>query len=127
MELTKSERELMELLWAADRPLSQGEILAVGNRSWKDRSVFALLNGLLDKQLIQAVGMVKSGKVYARTFTPICSKEEYYARMLSAHGTQAPSLSGLFSALLDQTEVSEETIHELETLLEKKKREMGQK
>lgn len=124
MELTKSEHELMELLWEANKPLSQGEILAAGSRSWKDRSIFVLINGLLEKQMIQTVGMVKSGKVYARTFAPTCSREEYYAKILSAH---SPNLPGLVSALLDHTEVSTDTIHKLEELLKEKKREMGQR
>lgn len=120
MELTKSEQELMELLWDADRPLSRGDILMSGRRSWKDRSIFVLINGLLEKQMIQTVGMVKSGKVYARTFAPTCSREEFCAQVLSHY---SPDLPGLLSALLDRTEASEETIHQLEALLEKKKRE----
>ena len=40
MELTKSELEVMNVLWQANRPLSRSEILALSTgKTWKDSSI----------------------------------------------------------------------------------------
>ena len=71
MELTKSEMQIMDVLWAADRPLSRAGILAASEeKSWKDSSVHILLNGLLKKGAIYEAGSVKCSKTVGRTFAP---------------------------------------------------------
>ena len=48
MELTKSEMQIMDVLWASDIPLSRSDLLDRSEqKSWKDSSVHILLNGLL--------------------------------------------------------------------------------
>ena len=60
MELTRSEMEIMDVLWASDKPLSRSDLLERSEeKSWKDSSVHILLNGLLQKQVICEAGMVK--------------------------------------------------------------------
>ena len=50
MELTKSEMEIMDVLWGSSRPLSRSDLLEKSEeKSWKDSSVHILLNGLLQK------------------------------------------------------------------------------
>ena len=40
MELTKSELEVMNVLWQANRPLSRSEILTLStSKTWKDSSI----------------------------------------------------------------------------------------
>ena len=40
MELTKSELEIMNVIWDAKRPLTRGEILEMSvNKKWKDNSM----------------------------------------------------------------------------------------
>ena len=44
MRLTKSELEIMEVLWAADEPLCRADIIARSqDKTWKDSSVHILL------------------------------------------------------------------------------------
>ena len=69
--LTKSETEIMDLLWREDRPLSRSEIIDLTpERSWKPASIHILLNSMLDKGAIAVAGFVQSTKNYARTFSP---------------------------------------------------------
>lgn len=71
MRLTKSELEIMEVLWAADEPLCRADIIARSqDKTWKDSSVHILLNSMLKKEAIQEAGFVRRGKGYGRVFTP---------------------------------------------------------
>ena len=71
MELTKSEMEIMDVMWEAGAPMSRSDLLAHSEeKTWKDSSVHILLNGLLQKGAIQETGVVKRSKTYGRVFTP---------------------------------------------------------
>ena len=77
MELTKSEMEIMDVLWESDKPLSRADLLAHSEeKTWKDSSVHILLNGLLQKGAIQEAGLVKRSKTYGRIFSPTMTREE---------------------------------------------------
>lgn len=59
MRLTKSELEIMEVLWAADEPLCRADIIARSqDKTWKDSSVHILLNSMLKKEAIQEAGFL---------------------------------------------------------------------
>ena len=82
---TKSELELLNVLWAADAPLSRAAILANSeNKSWKDSSVHILLNGMLEKGLIREAGFARAGKTFGRLFAPNVTVEEYYFHLFKA-------------------------------------------
>ena len=56
MELTKSEMEIMDVLWESSQPLSRSDLLERSKeKTWKDSSVHILLNGLLLCYLAAAV------------------------------------------------------------------------
>lgn len=81
--LTKSEKEIMNVLWGAERALTHAEIVsACVERKWRAKSIFSMLNDLLDKGLLQSVGFVRSGKTYARTFEAVVSQAEYLAGII---------------------------------------------
>ena len=59
MELTRSEMEIMDVLWEANVPMSRADLLEQSEgKTWKDCSVHILLNGLLKKEAIREVGLV---------------------------------------------------------------------
>ena len=65
MVLTRSELEIMDVLWDSQVPLSRGELLEQStDKNWKDSSVHILLNGLLRKGAIREVGFVKRSKMW---------------------------------------------------------------
>ena len=64
MKLTKSELEIMNVLWKAERPLSRADILNLSeDKTWKENSIHILLNGMLKKGAIREDGFARSGKV----------------------------------------------------------------
>ena len=122
MELTKSEMEIMDVLWGSDKPLSRADLLARSEeKTWKDSSVHILLNGLLQKGAIQEAGLVKRSKTYGRTFAPTLTREEYFATTIFSH-RHKPEIVGLFAALLKRKDITAEQLSQIEALVAKKKK-----
>ena len=124
--LTKSENEIMDLLWKEDRPLSRSEIIDLTpDRSWKPASIHILLNSMLEKGAIQVAGFVQSTKNYARTFTPTLTADEYAVLQFkhsSAFNEQ--SVFHLVSALVDAIQ-DQDTLDQIGVVLEKRKLQLG--
>lgn len=126
--LTKSEMEIMSTMWLADKPLSRNEIIELSpDRSWKASSIHILLNGLLEKQAIVVSGFEKSRSHYGRVFEPAYDEATYVAmqirQMESYKSFQAKAVKSVISALLDDTDIDDETITELENLVKEKRTE----
>jgi len=120
MELTKSEMEIMDVLWASQEPLSRSDLLAHSQeKSWKDSSVHILLNGLLQKNAIQEVGFVKRSKTYGRTFAPTLTREEYFAETIFSHRHQ-PQIVGLIQALLSRDDITAEQMQQIKAIVAEK-------
>lgn len=127
MHLTKSEREVMEVFWSVGESLSQTELLAYAkDRSWKDRSVYILLNGLLSKGALREDGFVRSGKTFARRFAPTLTYEDYCALEIASF-KRRPDPSALLSAFLGQSKLTDEELDRLEQLVAQKRREAEEK
>lgn len=110
MVLTKSELEIMDVLWDSKVPLSRGELLEQStDKNWKDSSVHILLNGLLRKGAIREVGFVKRSKTYGRTFAPAMSREGYFATTIFSH-KKKPDFVGLIEELLKRDDLSQEQL-----------------
>ena len=81
--LTNSEKQIMEVLWKSDVPLSSHDIiLSSSDKTWKNSSVHLLLNSLLDKELIEVAGFEKRTKNYARVFKNTLSYVDYILTVL---------------------------------------------
>ena len=120
MELTRSEMEIMDVLWDADVPLSGSDLLDRSEQKrWKDSSVHILLNGLLQKQAICEAGFVKRSKTYGRTFLPTMTREEYFATTIFCH-RHKPQIVGLFAALLERPEITRNDLEQIMALIESK-------
>ena len=121
MELTKSEMEIMDVLWAAEKPLSRSDLLERSEeKTWKDSSVHILLNGLLQKRAIREAGMVKRSKTYGRTFEPTLTREEYFATTIFSH-RHKPQIVGLMEALLRREDITPEQLVQIEELVRNRK------
>lgn len=121
MVLTKSELEIMDVLWAAETALSRADLLERSQeKNWKDSSVHILLNGLLQKQAIREAGYVKRGKTYGRTFLPTMSREEYFARMIFSF-RHKPDIVGLMDALLKREDITSQDLEAIAKLVEARK------
>lgn len=119
MELTRSEMEIMDVMWESGVPMSRADLLAQSEeKTWKDSSVHILLNGLLQKGAIQEAGLVKRIKTYGRVFVPTMTREEYFANTIFCH-RHKPEIVGLFAALLQRNEVTPADLDAIEALIQK--------
>ena len=117
MELTRSEMEIMDVLWTAGQPLSRADLLENSQgKTWKDSSIHILLNGMLHKGVIREAGFVKRSKTYGRTFEPTLTREEYCIATIFARKYK-PSVVGLIEALLRQEKVTEEELQQIKQLI----------
>lgn len=120
MELTRSEMEIMDVLWASNVPLSRADLLAHSEeKTWKDSSVHILLNGLLQKGAIQEAGLVKRNKTYGRVFAPTLTREEYFATTIFCH-RHKPEIVGLFAALLRREDITDDELKQIQQLVNQK-------
>lgn len=120
MVLTKSEMEIMDVLWEDGGELSRSDFLDRSEeKSWKDSSVHILLNGLLRKGAIREAGMVKRSKTYGRTFLPTMTREEYFANTSFSHRYK-PEMAGLMEALLQRPEADRDTLEKVQSLISAK-------
>lgn len=117
MELTKSEMEIMDVLWESEAPLSRADLLARSEeKTWKDSSVHILLNGLLQKEAIAEAGLVRRSKTYGRVFSPTMTREEYFASTIFSH-RHKPDLVALMEALLSREDITPEQMSQIKTLV----------
>ena len=117
MELTRSEMEIMDVLWNEGKPLSRSDLLQRNEeKSWKDSSVHILLNGLLQKGAIEEAGFVRRSKTYGRTFVPTMTREQYFAMTIFSHRYQ-PDMIALLEALLSRPEANEAVLKALKEML----------
>lgn len=119
MQLTRSEMQIMDVLWEDGGALSRSDFLErSAEKSWKDSSVHILLNGLLKKGAIKEAGVVKRSKTYGRTFLPTMTREEYFANTIFSHRYK-PQMVGLIEALMQRPEMDAETIQKVRQILNK--------
>lgn len=122
MHLTKSEQQIMKIFWQADHPMAQTEVVSTCvDRKWKERSIFSMLNSLMEKGVLKEVGFVRSGKTYARTFEPAMSHAEYLAEVI-VEQLPADQFPELLASLLKRVEITPAIQKELRTAV----RENGQ-
>ena len=90
-------------------------------KSWKDSSIHILLNSMLEKGAVEVAGFEKMGSHYGRTYAPALSESQYAAQqiksMSSYKKSQGQAMRCIFSALLDDSNVDDETLRDLEKML----------
>ena len=128
--LTKYEKSILKILWKEDRPLTYAEIKDALNGQFDQ--IHRVLNSLMDKELIYVSGFVP-GKRNARQFSPVLKEDEFTVDMLIDDLEDEKMLEKVAVTLfarvagVDQSDKSEKEnqqfISELESLLEKYKKE----
>ena len=121
MVLTRSELEIMDVLWAAECPLSRSDLLERSeDKGWKDSSIHILLNGLLKKEAIREAGFVKRSKTYGRTFLPTLSREEYFGSAIFSF-RHKPSVVGLVEVFLKREDITAEELDAIAEMVAKRR------
>ena len=76
--MTKSETQVMNVLWRSDKPLSCSEIVELSDdKTWKDSYVHSLLKSLMKKDIVKIEAFELVSRGYARKFAPKLSYDEY--------------------------------------------------
>lgn len=124
--LTKSEEEIMNLLWEVGEPLASSEIVSKSvNRTWRKSYINLLINSLLNKQMIEVVGVKQMTKNYARTFQPTMSKCAYSVkRIFSQKGFKEENIPDLFAEIIANTE-NPQILEKMQSQLDERKRELA--
>lgn len=120
--LTKSEEEIMYLLWDLNEPLTSSEIVARSvNKTWKKSYINLLINSLLKKEMIKVVGVKQMTKNYARTFLPTMTKDAYAVKQITDRPNYTQDdIPELFSELIEQIN-EERIIDKLAEMLEERR------
>lgn len=123
--LTKSEEQIVELLWSVEEPLTSSEIIRNSvDKTWKDSYVHLLINSLMEKGIIEVAGFKKATKNYARTFKPTMSREEYLVlRLTKSKNYDKAQMPGFFKAFIAKT-TDIELLNELEEVIRQRKAQL---
>ena len=124
--LTKSEEEIMSVLWEVGEPLASSEIVSKSvNRTWRKSYINLLINSLLNKQMIEVVGVKQMTKNYARTFQPTMSMYAYSVkRIFSQKGFKEENIPDLFAEIIANTE-NPQILEKMQSQLDERKRELA--
>ena len=124
--LTKSEEEIMNLLWEVGEPLASSEIVSKSvNRTWRKSYINLLINSLLNKQMIEVVGVKQLTKIYSRPFQPTLSQFAYSVkRIFSQKGFKEENIPDLFAEIIANTE-NPQILEKMQSQLDERKRELA--
>ena len=124
--LTKSEKQIMELLWGVDEPLTCLEIIErCDNKTWKDSYVHIMIRSLLDKGMIKVGGVELVCKNYARKFGPAMTKDEYIVKTLMNENVwTSDKMPPLFAAFVNN-EADIEVLDQFSAIIDARKQELS--
>ena len=124
--LTKSEEEIMNLLWEVGEPLASSEIVSKSvNRTWRKSYINLLINSLLNKQMIEVVGVKQMTKNYARTFQPTMSKYAYSVKRIPPQkGFKEENIPDPLAEIIANTE-NPQILEKMQSQLDERKRELA--
>lgn len=119
--LTKKELEIMKILWNSNKALVASEIANHGE-ALNINTVHACLRTLLKKEAVRIAGIVYSGTVLTRSYSPVITKEDYFDDIYNdILGGKKNNM--LMRSLIDsETDLSE--LETLEKLIAEKKKEL---
>ena len=121
MDILKGKRyDVMNVLWEEGKPLSAFEINEIAPEL-KMPTVRRCLELLLKEKLIEVAGTSMNGKVYARNYRPLLSRETYLKN--NAERREITPVE-MMHALLETEGITEADLNELQTLLDHKRAEL---
>ena len=78
MKLTDKELQIMAVLWGTGKPLTANEIIeASDNRTWKENSIYIIMNTLVKKGAVRLVNHKPTMTNNARAYETALTSEEY--------------------------------------------------
>jgi predicted transcriptional regulator len=81
MKLTDKEMEVMVVLWDSKHPMTATEIIETSsNRTWKERSIYTILNMLIKKGIAILTYHKPTITNSARAYAPAITSDEYMVK-----------------------------------------------
>ena len=120
-KLTKNQLDIMKVLWKSEKALSASDI-AKNNPSLNLNTIRSCLQTMLKNGVIVVDDVVYSGTVLSRSYKPVLTAEKYIADNFSGV-TKTFSALAIIANLIEE-EDNLEIIDEIETLLQKRRREI---
>lgn len=118
MDILKGKRyDVMNVLWEEGKPLSAFEINEV-SPELKMPTIRRCLELLLNEKLIKVAGTSMNGKVYARNYIPLLTKDDYLKGNVKSRKINAVEM---MQAVLDTQMITEKELDILQELIEKKR------
>lgn len=118
-KISKSEMELMQLIWESTAPVTCGELLErlPAGRDWKNTTVLTFLSRLAEKGVVT---VNRNGK--ANVYTAAVSREAYLGQETASflEDMHGGSVKNFIAALYNTEGLSREEIAELKTWLANK-------
>ncbi len=123
--LTKSEKQIMELLWNVDEPMTCFEIIErCEGKTWKDSYIHIMIRSLLEKGMIKVDGVELVCKNYARKFAPAMTKDEYIVKTLVNEKVWTnDKMPPLFSAFVNN-EADLAVLDQFDAIIQARKQEL---
>lgn len=116
--LTKKQLDVMKILWESDTPMVASDIVKKSD-ALNINTVQASLRSLIANHSIEVAGIVYSGTVLTRSYTPIITREEYFnSTYTDIFGTGQKS--ALIASLID-SETNLDELDHLENLIAQRK------
>ncbi|MDF2987973.1 MAG: transcriptional repressor, CopY family [Eubacterium sp.] len=114
--MSDAEKQIMECIWAAGRPLTTSEIIQhiPVEKSWKQNTVVTFLARLMEKGIIKATRIGK-----ANHYEPCITEHEYqiFETKQFIKNIHKGSIFGFISALCDNGDLTKEDIQEIKKRL----------
>ncbi len=125
VRLSKNEKQLMELLWASEVPLTCTEMVHNSkDKMWKDSYVHVMVTSLMKKGMIKVDSVELVCKIYARKFVPTMTKDEYYIRTLIDENIWTKEKMPMLLSAFVETTADLEVLEEFNRIIEQKKKEL---
>ena len=125
VKLTDSEKQVLDLLWDQETPLTSTEIVHLSkDRTWKPSYIHIMITSLLKKEMIHVACFKKTTKNYARAFEPTMTREQWnLLQVTDQQKSTSRTLSQVFTSLLEE-EMDSGLIDELSEMLDARKKQL---
>ena len=123
--MTKSERQVMDLLWSTGEAMACAEIVENSkDKSWKDSYVHIMVRSLLKKGLIKVDHYELISKSYARKFVPTMTQDECIVRSLVGEQVWSKDMIPPMFAAFVENEADLQTLEKFNEIINNRKSQL---
>ena len=126
--ISNNEYQILSAIWSAGHSLTAREILhQIEDRGFKERTVHSIITVMLEKDILFVEGQRRSGRTYSRCFNTDLKFEDFHSDQIKHDAIYVRNknaiLPGIFSSLIDDKDISPETLSVLEKMLSDRRKD----